>query len=134
MEPNGRVVGVLKIAADITEAKLRSIENEAKMAALSRVQATIEFKPSGEIIDANDNFFATMRYRRDEIIGKHYRKFVEPSYANSQEYHDFWRTLNSAQPIAQPNRSSIPSGASANATDWSCCRPPIARYSISMAK
>ncbi len=104
MGQNGRVVGVLKIAADITEAKLRSNENEAKMAALSRVQATIDFKPSGEIIDANDNFFATMGYRRDEIIGKHHRMFVEPSYANSQEYQDFWRRLNSGQPIVNSFR------------------------------
>jgi methyl-accepting chemotaxis protein len=104
MGPNGRVVGVLKIAADITEAKLRSIENEAKMDALSRVQATIEFKPSGEIIDANDNFFATMGYQRDEIVGKHHRMFVESNYANSQEYQDFWRKLNSGQPIVDSFR------------------------------
>jgi methyl-accepting chemotaxis protein len=99
MGQNSRVVGVLKIAADITEAKLRSIENEAKMAALSRVQPTIEFKSNGETIDANDNFFAIMGYHRDEIIGKHHRMFVEPSDANSQEYQDFWRKLNSGQPV-----------------------------------
>ena len=32
------------------------MEDEARMAALSRVQAVIEFKPDGEILDANENF------------------------------------------------------------------------------
>jgi methyl-accepting chemotaxis protein len=96
-DAKGAVVGVLKLASDVTRARLKALECEAKIAAFSQVQAMIEFKSSGEIIDANDNFFATMGYRRDEIVGKHHRMFVEPAYAASPEYEAFWRRLNDGQ-------------------------------------
>ncbi len=96
----GRVVSVLKVASDVTAAQLQALENEARMAALSRVQAIIEFRPSGEIISANDRFQETMGYRQEEIVGKHHRMFVDPAYAASGEYTAFWRKLNAGEPIA----------------------------------
>jgi methyl-accepting chemotaxis protein len=94
------VVSVVKAATDITAEKLQALENEAKMKALSQVQAIIEFKPSGEIIDANDNFFTAMGYRREDVIGRHHRMFVEPNYAASEDYRAFWRRLKAREPIA----------------------------------
>jgi len=101
---DGQVVSVLKIAADITEARLRAIETEAAMAALSKVQAVIEFKSNGEIIDANDNFLATMGYRREEIAGRPHRIFVDPAFAASPDYNAFWRKLNDGQMIVDSFR------------------------------
>ncbi len=101
---DGRVASVLKVAADVTQAKMRSLEMEAKLAALSRTQAVIEFNPDGEILDANENFFATMGYQRDEIIGRHHRMFVDNAYAGSEEYKEFWRKLNAGQSIADSFR------------------------------
>jgi methyl-accepting chemotaxis protein len=90
----------MKVAADITAAKMRAIETDAKMAALGRVQGIIEFSPTGEILDANDNFFAIMGYRRDEVIGKAHRMFVDPVFAASSDYAEFWRRLNAGETIA----------------------------------
>ena len=104
LDAKGEVAGVLKLASDITQARLQALESEAKMTAFSRVQAIIEFKNSGEIIDANDNFFATMGYRRDEIVGRHHRMFVDPAYAASPEYEAFWRRLNGGQAVVDSFR------------------------------
>ncbi len=101
---NNRIVSVLKVAADVTASKQRALENEARFAALSRVQAIIEFTPGGEIVDANENFLAATGYRRDEIVGKPHRMFVEPAFANSPEYREFWRKLNAGQPIVDSFR------------------------------
>lgn len=53
----------------------------------------IEFDPTGVILGANENFLNAMGYRADEVVGKHHRMFVDPSYANSTEYTAFWAKL-----------------------------------------
>ncbi len=95
----GRVVRVVKVAADITAEKLRASEFESKLSAISRVQAIIEFLPSGEILAANENFLNAVGYRLDEIKGRPHRMFVDPVYADSAQYHEFWATLNRGEPV-----------------------------------
>jgi methyl-accepting chemotaxis protein len=90
----GKVVSVLKLANDTTETRLKNAMFEAKLAAISRVQGVIEFKPTGEIIGANENLLQMFGYRLDEIVGKHHRVLVEPVFAASVEYQEFWRRLN----------------------------------------
>ena len=96
----GDVVKVVKVATDITAAKLKNAEFEGKINAISRVQAVIEFTPNGEIIAANENFLQTLGYGLDEIRGKHHRLFVEPGYAQSGDYQEFWKKLNAGEFVA----------------------------------
>ena len=70
LDKAGKVCGVVKVATDITAAKLRAMEFESKMNAISRVQAVIEFTPKGEVITANENFLSVMGYTLDEIRGQ----------------------------------------------------------------
>lgn len=65
----------------------------ATLNAISKSQAMIEFNLDGTIITANENFLGAMGYTLDEIQGQHHRMFVEPAYAQSAEYADFWRRL-----------------------------------------
>jgi methyl-accepting chemotaxis protein len=65
----------------------------AKLKAIDKVQAIIEFELDGTIITANDNFLAAVGYSLDEIAGKHHRMFAEPDYAASREYTEFWDKL-----------------------------------------
>lgn len=71
--------------------------NADTIAALSRSQAFIEFEPDGTIITANENFLSVMGYLVDEIAGRHHSMFLEPEYANSPEYKDFWTKLTSGE-------------------------------------
>lgn len=61
--------------------------------ALDKSQAMIQFAPDGTILQANKNFLGAMGYSLDEIKGQHHRMFVEPSFASSPEYQQFWRSL-----------------------------------------
>ncbi len=97
---NGKVTKVVKFATDITDGKLQSAEVDAKLDAISRVQAVIEFNPKGEVIIANENFLRTLGYHLDEIKGQHHRLFVEPSYAQSAEYRGFWSKLSNGDYVA----------------------------------
>lgn len=96
----GTVLKIVKVATDITAEKLKNAEFEGKINAISRVQGIIEFTPGGEVITANENFLNLLGYRLDEIKGQHHRLFVEPSYAQSSDYQEFWRKLNAGEYIA----------------------------------
>ena len=89
----GKVHKVIKFATDITAAKMRAAEDASKLDAISRSQAVIEFTPTGEILDANENFCATVGYQLAEIKGKHHSMFCDPDYARSAEYAGFWKSL-----------------------------------------
>ncbi|MFY8208489.1 MAG: PAS domain-containing protein, partial [Caulobacter sp.] len=97
----GRVTSILKIATDITAQKEADAARTAKLDAVERVQATIEFTPDGVIHNANANFLATVGYSLAEIKGKHHNIFVEPAYAQSEAYKAFWRTLNAGEFVAE---------------------------------
>ena len=93
----GVVTRVVKVATVTTADKLRNADSTGKLDAISRSQAVIEFTPDGEILTANENFLKTLGYSLAEVKGQHHRMFVEPTYARSGEYQDFWRKLNGGE-------------------------------------
>lgn len=94
VDADGRTVGVIKLATDVTEQKLKSLEDAGKIEAISRAQAMIEFKMDGTIVTANRNFLDAMGYSLDQIRDKHHSIFVTPSDRESAAYSDFWSRLN----------------------------------------
>ena len=51
-------------------------DRDAKLAALDKTQAVIEFNLDGTILTANQNFLSAMGYTLAEIQGQHHRMFV----------------------------------------------------------
>jgi methyl-accepting chemotaxis protein len=96
----GRVVKVVNILADITDAKLRAAENQGRLDAISRAQAMVEFTLDGKVVAANENFLEAMGYRLEEIQGQHHSIFVDPAYARTPEYQEFWAKLKSGEFVA----------------------------------
>lgn len=94
---NGKPFKVVKYASDITAAKIAAVDAAGQLAAVSKSQAVILFSMDGVILEANDNFLATVGYRADEIIGQHHSIFVDSDYKKSTEYRDFWEILKSGQ-------------------------------------
>lgn len=89
----GKPVKIIKFASDITQAQMKSIEDDGKIAAISRSQAVIEFDMMGNVITANDNFLALMEYDLASIVGKHHRLFVDKLEVNGTAYRAFWAKL-----------------------------------------
>ena len=96
----GRVVKVVNIMTDITATKLQAAESGGRLDAISRVQAIVEFTLDGKIVAANPNFLNVFGYRLDEIQGQHHSMFVDPAYARSPEYQEFWAKLRSGEFVA----------------------------------
>jgi len=94
-DENGKVVEVLKVAADVTEDQDKLITLDAAYSAISRSMAVIEFSPEGEILHANDNFLNAMGYRLNDIKNRHHRMFCFDSFY--QENPGFWPALKSGQ-------------------------------------
>ena len=89
--------------ADLLENKRLSCsldEMKAKLIAINRTMAIIEFTPDGIIVEANDNFCRTMGYAIEEIRGKHHRIFCEQTYQRSPEYAQFWKSLAEGVPLS----------------------------------
>ena len=61
---------VVKLATDITAAKICSMKDAGKIAAVDRAQAVIEFNLDGTILTANQNFLDTMGYTLDGNPGQ----------------------------------------------------------------
>ena len=70
------------------------LEAKAKLAALDKVQAVIEFNMDGTIITANQNFLSVMDYQLSDIQGRHHSLFVDNDTRSSTEYQSFWNDLN----------------------------------------
>lgn len=62
--------------------------------AISGSLAMATFSLDGEILSANEQFLGMMGYKLEEIVGKHHRIFVDPSYAESDDYRHFWSNLS----------------------------------------
>jgi methyl-accepting chemotaxis protein len=89
----GKPVKVVKFATDVTGQRLRSADMEGRLAAIDKAQAVISFTLEGIILEANDNFLATMGYERDQVIGQHHRMFVDEVDREGPEYRAFWQKL-----------------------------------------
>lgn len=87
-DSKGKVCKVVKLATDIT------VKTTKMREALDRTQAVISFDLDGTIVEANGNFLNAVGYSFEEIRGQHHRMFVDPEYASSKAYQDFWAALN----------------------------------------
>lgn len=93
----GRPAKVIKFATNITQSRLQQAENAAKIDAIDRVQAVIEFGLDGSILHGNARFLDTLGYTLEELQGQHHRLFCDPAYAASPEYALFWAHLGKGE-------------------------------------
>lgn len=92
----GKTLGFVVEWANAKE-RLLNVDYAAQMAAIGRVQATIEFTHDGTIINANENFLNAVGYSLEEIVGQHHSMFVDRDYAKSDDYRLFWEELRSGK-------------------------------------
>lgn len=93
LDMNGKVFKIVKFASDITQDKSRSNDNQGKLNAIDKSQATIEFELDGTVLTANQNFLDAMGYNLKEVEGKHHSMFVTRETKESPEYRQFWHNL-----------------------------------------
>jgi methyl-accepting chemotaxis protein len=85
---------VVKFASDVTAEKLRAADFAGQIEAIGKSQAVIEFNMDGVVLNANENFLATLGYSLSDIQGKHHSMFMPAEERDSPAYREFWATLN----------------------------------------
>ncbi|WP_326498584.1 methyl-accepting chemotaxis protein [Catenovulum adriaticum] len=100
LDDAGKPYKIISLASDITNRKELDANFSGQISAINKSQAVIEFNLYGEILTANDNFLDTLGYRLNEIKGQHHSIFVEPDFAKSREYKNFWQRLNQGEYIS----------------------------------
>jgi methyl-accepting chemotaxis protein len=89
----GKPYKAITYAWEVTAQVEAAAEAKGQVAAISRVQAVIEFALDGTILTANENFLKAIGYTLEEVRGQHHRMFVEAAHAASDEYRHFWEKL-----------------------------------------
>ncbi len=93
----GRAGRIMALGVDVTDSRAGRADVEAKLNAIDRSQAVIEFATDGTILQANENFLNTMGYRLDEIRGQKHAMFVDEATRDSAAYREFWDSLRSGR-------------------------------------
>jgi methyl-accepting chemotaxis protein len=68
-------------------------EVAAKLTAINKSQAVVEFDMDGTVLTANQRFLDAMGYTLEEVQGRHHSMFIEPEERHSAEYAEFWNKL-----------------------------------------
>jgi methyl-accepting chemotaxis protein len=94
---NGKPKKYIGVRYDITAAELERQNMRGIITAINESYGYVEFDTKGAVLSANDNFLKLLGYRSEEIVGKHHRLFIDPAYANSPAYGQFWSDLNAGK-------------------------------------
>ena len=97
LDKDGKLIKFVKLATDVTAARLAAADAMGRVDAISKSQGVIEFDLDGIVLSANANFCTAMGYDESEIIGRHHRMFVAPEEAQSPEYVRFWQQLRAGE-------------------------------------
>ena len=90
---SGKPYKIVQYAQDITQQKLKSLEDDGKVSAINRSQGVVEFDMSGHLIAANEIFLDLVGYELEEVLKEHHRIFVDRDEATSARYKGFWDKL-----------------------------------------
>ena len=95
---NGKPRKYLGVRYDITVQEIERQNARGILDAIEQSFGYVEFDLGGHVTSANARFLDMTGYSLDEITGHHHRMFVEPAYAGTDEYRQFWADLNAAAP------------------------------------
>ncbi|GAA4495164.1 PAS domain-containing methyl-accepting chemotaxis protein [Pseudaeromonas paramecii] len=99
-DETGRVVRILKLASDITARIETAQYQQALVSAINRSMAVISFSPTGQVLQANDNFLQVMGYSLGELKGQSHRIFCTAAQQASAEYEPFWERLRRGEYVS----------------------------------
>lgn len=83
----------LWLRRSVAQQELRDADNTAKVTAIGKSQAVIEFSLDGTVLSANQNFLSITGYALEEIQGRHHSMFVDDAFRQSAAYKEFWTKL-----------------------------------------
>lgn len=87
-----------ELSAIQEELNRKEMEMKGWINGVNNTLAVIEFNMKGKIIYANDKFAKTLEYDIDDLMDKNHHVLLTKEYANSEEYQNFWASLQRNEP------------------------------------
>ena len=84
----------------IRTTKLQEANIDLQLSAIDKSNLVVMMDMDGFILEANDKFCSTMRCTEKELKHKQHRRMVTKDYADSLEYHEFWKRLKRGETIS----------------------------------
>lgn len=84
----------------IRTTKLKEANIDLQLSAIDKSNLVVMMDMDGFILEANDKFCSTMRCTEKELKHKQHRRMVTKDYADSLEYHEFWKRLKRGETIS----------------------------------
>jgi len=91
---DGEITGVLMEADDITAVRIEAYNQEGKVKALDRTQATAEYNLQGVLQVANERYASMLGTTESALKNMEYAHLAPPEFAESREFDRFWKDLN----------------------------------------
>jgi len=98
--PEGRILRIGAIAVDITEQKLRTMENEGKIAAIERSMGVAEYEMDGKLLTANKTFLDMVGHPMAEVKGRPHAIFCDTAFEPEARQAEMWETLRSGESVS----------------------------------
>ncbi len=104
-DASGKPIKYIGVRYNITEQVLKEeelkkskLESDGQLSAINASNLYIAFDVDGNIVKANDLLLSTLKYRKEDLIGKHHRILCEENYTYTKEYERFWNDLRNGIP------------------------------------
>lgn len=104
LDLDGQPVKVVKFCTDITDSKRQSLENAARMQAVSNSSCLMELDRHGVILDLNPLMLQALGYSLDELRGKPDSLLRFEEDAEHPALQQQWRQLREGQPVSGETR------------------------------
>ncbi len=89
------VVKILLLAIDTTQQQEQNIDSENKIKAVEKSSITIDYAPSGRLVDCNQNFLDFIGYSKDQL--KEYSVFNFVKADEQNEFETIWNNIITGQ-------------------------------------
>lgn len=83
--------------AKLVELLAESNLSKSILEAINKSHACIQFDMRGNILETNEMFLSVMGYKKEEIIGKNERIFLQQNESESERYKMLWQSLEAGQ-------------------------------------
>lgn len=84
---------IVKYSYDITDARMKSLEDDGRVQAIGKSNGMVEFDLSGYILNANEKFLEMSGYMLEELEGQHHGMLVPEDVRETPNYKAFWNKL-----------------------------------------
>lgn len=97
LSPDGQPAKVIKYCSDITESKLKAVETQVMMSAVSATSCVLVLDREGIILSVNEGMSRALSTPSEDLVGRHESCILFEEDARSADYEAMWQGLRAGR-------------------------------------